>query len=405
MRILRAYIQEKMKKAYLVLAMISIALMSNAQSFEGSKVGKGLRFVPKDSSFSIQWNTRFQNLYEGRYAIDSEEWSDKFLIRRFRLKFKGFAFDPKIEYKIELALSNRDQKNSSPEDGSNIVLDAVVKYKFHKNWELWVGQTKLPGNRERVISSKDLQFVDRSYLNKQFTIDRAKGLHIRHQHSVGNMVLREIIALTMGDGRNNIDSNNGGYNYTFRGEILPFGLFTSKGDYFGSDLAREPTPKFSLGVTFDYNEDTNNTGGQIGKKLDTSSTLGNIVIDAMFKYNGFSFMSEYDNKWVKSGDATSGINASGDEQAFFTGNALNVQAGYLFKNNYEIAGRFTTVAPEPTVKALGDDFDSNRYSLGFSKYISGHTVKVQSTISYVDYESVADSQDEYQFLMQMEIGF
>ncbi|MEO9805922.1 MAG: porin [Reichenbachiella sp.] len=394
-----------MKLIYITLALAACAVMAQAQSFDGSKVGKGLRFMPKDSSFSIQWNTRFQNLYEGKYNIESEEWNDKFLIRRFRLKFKGYAFDPKLEYKIELAISNRDQKNSSPEDGSNIVLDAVVKYKFHKNWQLWVGQTKLPGNRERVISSKDLQFVDRSNLNSKFTIDRGKGLQLRHEYSAGSMVLREIVAITMGDGRNDIDANSGGYNYTARGEILPFGKFTNKGDYFGSDLAREASPKLSIGVTYDYNQDASNSGGQIGKALDTNSTVANIVIDAMFKMNGFSFMGEYVDKWVKSGDATSGLNSSGDQQAFYTGNALNLQAGYLFKNNYEVAGRFTSTSPENTVKALGDDFDNNRYSIGFSKYISGHTVKVQSTVSYVDYETVADSKDEYQFLMQMEIGF
>ncbi|MEP2511453.1 MAG: FmdC precursor, partial [Reichenbachiella sp.] len=177
------------------------------------------------------------------------------------------------------------------------------------------------------------------------------------------------------------------------------------GDYFGSDLAREASPKLSIGVTYDYNQDASNSGGQIGKALDTNSTVANIVIDAMFKMNGFSFMGEYVDKWVKSGDATSGLNSSGDQQAFYTGNALNLQAGYLFKNNYEVAGRFTSTSPENTVKALGDDFDNNRYSIGFSKYISGHTVKVQSTVSYVDYETVADSKDEYQFLMQMEIGF
>lgn len=394
-----------MKSIYITLALAICAVMVQAQSFDGSKVGKGLRFVPKDSSFSIQWNTRFQNLYEGKYNIESEEWGDKFLIRRFRLKFKGYAFDPRIEYKIELALSNRDQKNSSPEDGSNIVLDAVVKYKFHKNWQLWVGQTKLPGNRERVISSKDLQFVDRSYLNKQFTIDRDKGLQVRHQHALGNMVFRQVVAISMGDGRNNIETNSGGYNYTFRGEILPFGKFTNKGDYFGSDLARETSPKLSIGITYDYNQDAGKSGGQIGKVLDVNSTIANIVIDAMFKTNGFSFMGEYVDKWVKSGDATSGLNSSGDQQAFYTGSALNLQAGYLFKNNYEVAGRFTTTTPESTVKALGEDFNNNRYSLGFSKYISGHTVKVQSTITYVDYETLADDRDEIQFLMQMEIGF
>jgi hypothetical protein len=34
-----------------------------------------------------------------------------------------------------------------------IVLDAVLKWKVHQNWIIWAGQTELPGNRERVVSS------------------------------------------------------------------------------------------------------------------------------------------------------------------------------------------------------------------------------------------------------------
>jgi phosphate-selective porin OprO and OprP len=34
------------------------------------------------------------------------------------------------------------------------VLDAVAKWNFAENFSLWFGQAKLPGNRERVISSQ-----------------------------------------------------------------------------------------------------------------------------------------------------------------------------------------------------------------------------------------------------------
>ena len=40
-----------------------------------------------------------------------------------------------------------------------------MKWNFYKNFELWFGQAKLPGNRERVVSSGNLQLVDRSILN------------------------------------------------------------------------------------------------------------------------------------------------------------------------------------------------------------------------------------------------
>ena len=45
-----------------------------------------------------------------------------------------------------------------------------------------------------------------------------------------------------------------GLDYTARLEYLPFGGFQNKGDYVGSDIDREPTPKLSLGLTFDYNQ-------------------------------------------------------------------------------------------------------------------------------------------------------
>ena len=67
--------------------------------------------------------------------------------------------------------------------------DAVVKYKATKNLEFWFGQTKLPGNRERVISSQALQFVDRSLVNSRFNIDRGSGIQFRSHHKLGNQFM------------------------------------------------------------------------------------------------------------------------------------------------------------------------------------------------------------------------
>ena len=103
----------------------------------------------------------------------------KFLVRRYRLKFGGFVLDKRLRYKMELGISNRNQgasKNAAyNSQSSNIILDAVVKYKLNKHWDFWFGQTKLPGNRERVVSSANLQLVDCSRVNSLFNIDRDAG--------------------------------------------------------------------------------------------------------------------------------------------------------------------------------------------------------------------------------------
>ncbi|MCB0396923.1 MAG: porin, partial [Flavobacteriales bacterium] len=162
--------------------------------------------------------------------------SSAFLIRRSRLKMDGFVHSTKLKYKLELGLSNRDLAGAVPETRNTplLLFDAVLKWNFFKNLELWAGQTKLPGNRERVISSGDLQFVDRSALNAKYNIDRDIGIQLRNHHSLNNgVVIREIFAFSQGEGRNITAGNLGGFDFTGRLEILPFGNFKSKGDYTG----------------------------------------------------------------------------------------------------------------------------------------------------------------------------
>ena len=145
----------------------------------------------------------------------------------------GFAVSPKLVYKIELGLSNRDIAGQSEftRNAPRYILDAVIKWNFYENFVLWAGQTKLPGNIERVISSGNLQLVDRSIVNALFNIDRDIGFQLRHHTQITNKFLtREIFSFSQGEGRNVVTGNLGGHQYVFRLELLPFGRFTKKGD-------------------------------------------------------------------------------------------------------------------------------------------------------------------------------
>jgi len=396
-----------MNRFILVSCLFMTTLASESQTVK-SKIGKGIAFAPKDSSFSVQFNTRFQTQYIGVLDLETNEYLNQFTIRRFRLKFKGFLYDPTIQYKIELALSNRDQGDFFAEHNgaASIVLDAVLKWHFRPGWQLWVGQTKLPGNRERVISSGNLQLVERSRLNSRYNIDRDKGLQLRREHAVGSVVFREIFSISTGEGRNITVDFDTGFDYTFRGEILPFGKFQSKGDYFGADLVREKSPKLSIGLTYDYNVNTNRDRGQLGRFIDTRSNLATIFADVMFKYRGFSTMYEYANKKVAEGEIF-GLDTDDNIRYFYTGVAHNIQTGYVFKNNTAIDLRFTKNQPsainnpaEPGREYV--DVPEKRYEIGFSKFIAGHTLKFQSSVVYVD----RFEQDNFMlFFAQMEIGF
>ncbi|MDC1227235.1 OprO/OprP family phosphate-selective porin [Algibacter sp.] len=401
-----------MKLKITIVAVFLLAITSlNAQEISDTSFGKGLiNFVAKDSSFSVKFAPRFQVRSMSSWDHNGNQYGSpdhNFIVRRARLKFDGFAYSPKLKYKLELGLSNRDISgaNDFNRNTPRYILDAVIMWNFSGNWELWAGQTKLPGNVERVVSSANLQLVDRSLLNSRFNIDRDLGVQLRHKTNLGgDFLMREKFAISQGEGRNVTEGNEGGLQYTARLEFLPFGTFKSKGDYSQSDLKREAKPKLMLGFTYNYNQDAARERGFAGDYMirtdgsiyETDQTT--IFADAMFKYNGFSFMGEYAKRTADNEIATEldGLTPTGD--IVLTGNALNLQAAYLFKSNYEIVGRFTTLEYEDITTAL----PTRQYTLGFNKFVVGHKLKVQSDISYTTLDG---NDDNITFRLGFDIHF
>ena len=407
-----------MRYFYLTFVVIICSLSTaNSQETTDTKFGEGmLNLIAKDSSWSVKFAPRIQFRAMSQWDHDGDKFGDaeqNFLIRRARLKFDGFAFSPKLKYKIELGLSNRDISGASPFNGNTprYILDAVIMWNFYENFELWAGQTKLPGNVERVVSSANLQLIDRSQLNSRFNIDRDIGIQIRHHAMLSDtFMIREKFALSQGEGRNITTGNLGGHQYTGRLELLPFGKFKSKGDYVQSDLKREPSPKLMLGITYDYNQNAVKTRSNQGSYMVTSTgfyetDITTLFVDAMFKFKGFSFMGEYANRDADAPIATelNGTpavdedgNPTGD--VVLIGSAFNLQAGYLFKNNYEIAGRFTSLDYDAITGASATE----QYTLGVSKYIVGHKLKVQSDISYA---TIGGNEDSIEFRLGFDLHF
>ena len=401
-----------MKKVKLLLSSILLfsLCITQAQEVKAPKFGKGLlNIIGKDSTWSMNLSARMQFL--GTSQWESQDGNlinpeSNFLIRRARLKFKGFAYSPKLQYKIELGLSNRDISGASEftSNAPRYILDAVIKWNFHGNFSLWAGQTKLPGNRERVISSGDLSLVDRSLLNSRFNIDRDVGIQLRHHFKLSeNFIVREMFSISQGEGRNITTGNLGGHQYTGRIEMLPFGAFQSKGDYRGSDLKREENFKLAIGATYDFNNNAVKNRSNQGSYMETDTgfyetNINSVFIDAMLKYKGFSFMGEYASRDAKDPIAkNSDGTATGDVVQI--GNGLNLQAGYLFKNNYEVTGRYTSIDLDKNItgKAL-----EQQYTLGVSKFIVGHKLKIQTDVSYLSKES---SNNQLMYRLQFDIHF
>ena len=399
-----------MKFNYLVIC-ATLFICSNLSSQETSapKFGKGLfNLIGKDSSFSMNVSARMQMLGTSNWDVNNGLYNptSNLLVRRARLKFSGFAYSPKLKYKLELGLSNRDigKASSFTNEAPKYILDAVVKWNFSGNFVLWFGQTKLPGNRERVISSGDLQQVDRSLLNSRFNIDRDMGFQLRHHFNLTDkFIVKEMFSVSQGEGRNVTTGNLGGHQYTSRIELLPFGKFASKGDYRGSDLKFEPAPKLAIGFSYDYNNDAVKTRSNQGSYManDTgfySTNISTLFIDAMYKHNGFSFMGEYalrdaSDPFAKNSDGS----LTGDEVQ--VGKGLNLQTGYLVSKTLEVSGRYTNIDWDSDVTGKGAE---NQYTIGLSKYIVGHKLKVQTDVSYLD---LASNTNQFMYRLQVDIHF
>ena len=390
-------------KYWTVSSLFFITVFTNllfAQQISDTKFGKGMiNFIAKDSSFSVKFAPRFQTRYESQWDYDEDSYAPaeyNFQIRRARLKFDGFAFSPKLSYNVELGLSNRDISGASiyNRNSPRYILDAIIKWEFYQGFELWAGQTKLPGNIERVVSSANLQLIDRSLLNSRFNIDRDMGAQLIHQSKLfGNWISKEKFAVSQGEGRNITEGNLGGLQYTSRLEILPFGEFKSKGDYSQGDLSREATVKAMFGITYDINKNAVKTRSNLGSYMTQSSgglfetDITTLFVDGVLKYNGLALTGEYAKRTADAIEALEDDGKTKTGAVVGAGSAINFQGSYLFKNNVEMTIRYTNLDFQEITRLS----DLQQITYGLSRYIVGHSLKVQADLSF----SRSDTRKDY----------
>lgn len=345
----------------------------------------GLGFATPDSSYSINIRFRIQNRFLMNTVSDDDfapaSWEAR--VRRCRLSFAGHILNPKWSYYLQLSFSRGDM-DWSDVDGStqntspNVVRDAMIFYKPIKNLQLALGQGKLPGNRQRVISSGAQQFYDRSIVNATFTPDRDFGVFANYTIHLGStFTVLTKLAITSGEGRNSVSSNTG-LAYTGRIEILPLGIFTDGGDYYEGDLAREPKPKISIAGGYQLNDLAVRTGGQLGRDLLATRSFNVYMADFLFKYKGIALSSEYIRRDTEGSPIVLG--SDGKRKTIITGDGINTQLSYCFKNMFEIALRHSLLSPHNDL--LSKVRENEQYGIGVTKYLNKHKLKVQGNLFY-----------------------
>lgn len=363
---------------------------------------KKLGFTEKDSLFQMNIGFRVQS----RVGYGKEEGESGVVegeIRRMRLKLDGFVYNPKFGYKVELGFSARDIGTVVVGNSGNVILDGVFFYKPTSDFTIGFGQTKLPGNNQRVISSNSLELTDRSINNSKFNIDRDFGLFLDYSKESPNHFSYSLKgAISKGEGRNWVKTKDDGIALTGKVELFPLGSFTKNGSNFEADLMREKTPKLMVSGAFSQNNNALRSQGQLGSSLYEARTLKSVFFDAILKYNGWSATGAYMSRMADNPITVSATDAT-KKQAVFVGNGIDAQLSYLFPSNYQIIGRFSTQKVDDEIQTISPDMDE--YTIGLSKYLYGHKVKLQTEFSYDTVKNYSGSTDNNWFVrFQVEIG-
>ncbi|MCG8555187.1 MAG: OprO/OprP family phosphate-selective porin [Proteobacteria bacterium] len=350
--------------------------------------GKGLEFKSADGRFALVTRLRgqFRYEYEGVAGGPDEE---VFHIRRARLQFVGNMWGKHNTFKIELAFSPRDEDLTQPTvvlqdptgmgmgvtgtTRSNVVgttplLDWYMTFDYLRDLTLRVGQYKVPYSRQRVISSGNLQFVDRAITNGEFTLDRDLGLDFRSKDLLGLGLFRYYAGVYIGEGRNTSDRTPGagdlGLMYLIRFELLPFGMFK---DYSEADFERTAKPRLSLGVGYAYLQNAPGVQGIKGRAPEADDdTFHNANADLLFKYAGLSVLGDFYWRDGRGGtDLADGI-------------GWMLQGGYLLPGMaLELGARFGMTRPGGDASVLKG---KNELGIVGGYYFARHPFKLQADL-------------------------
>jgi len=406
-----------MKKKLLIILFISTVTLQAQVTIQQTKqdndvklstlpyysFGKGIGITSPDSLF--QFNIRFRMQNRVTYIDnDDEDAAYDGQIRRLRLRFDGYVGNPKFLYAIQLSFAPGDVGEVKEGENINIIRDAVVFYRPNKNWNISFGQTKLPGNRQRVNSSGGLQLTDRTINNAKFTIDRDFGFQVHNTNEFQDKFSYNFkAAVSTGEGRNVTGKADDGVAVTGKVELLPFGAFAKDGTYFEGDIIREKKPKLMVSGAFQQNNHARRTGGQLGNDLFEKRTMKSVLLDVMFKYKGWAAMSSFMSRSTSKNAVTFNPDDITESNYVFVGNGFDYQLSYNTKNNYEFIGRYS-------IQKAGSDIqtkapNTKEFSVGITKYIWEHSFKLQSEITFdkLDYFD-GTTKNNWYVRLQLEIG-
>ncbi len=379
---------------------------------------KGFHLESRDGNFAtnLQWRaqmrfttpTRSDPRQIGNFTANRENTAE---LRRVRMKIGGHGFRPWLGYYFEVDLQpTRSTSNGSANSSSRVIDWRITADKY--DWlGLRIGQWKIDYNRERVDSSGRQQFVERSIVNRQFTIDRQMGAQARGRLFKGtNADFRYYAGLFTGEGRG---VRNDDANMMFASRV--------QWNFLGRDLklrqtdvefTKKPTGTISFGYASNEGKCTRwsssgcgNLDGftSPGTAVDGQFEIEQFTQGSAFKYRGFAWQQEYHWKTIDD-------NVNGTTSDMEGGLA---QMGYFFHylvpaipKELELAGRYAFV-DEPNSTNVERNNRREEFTLAANWFFSGHNNKITADYSYLTLEDTVAVREvnDNRFRLQYDVSF
>ncbi len=362
---------------------------------------KGFEFETRDNRFSLQIQSRLQFRFATPGDQDPATLEDftagrktVFKINRARLKVGGHAYKPWLSYYWEYELSQSNLLDF------RIMIEPWpwLKFKF--------GQWKVEYTRERFISSGEQQMVERSLINKPFTLDRQQGATVYGRIKIkGPADFSYWGAVLTGNGRGAKTNDDNKLMYSGR---FQWNVFGRELEFEGGDLELHEKPAGIIALcavtnNSPYTRFSQSGGGQL-EGFETPDSIRYRVnqwqLESAFMYKGFSWQEEYHHKYIRNDQTGQMTTLMG----------YYMQAGYFFHQalpffpeHLELAGRFAQYRPDVSLPGNRQQ----EYSSVANYFFKGHKNKLTAEATYFDFEdkTLENQASGWRFRLQWDISF
>ena len=373
-----------------------------------AELGKGVAFTSPDGRFALGLRPRIQLYGAGVVSTNAQGGTKEVNVRRMRLVGSGHVLSPKLTYGFMMGfgVSDTDATNPAP------ILDATLTWAPLRDISIQAGQWTVWMSRQQGDKAFALQFVERSPVTQELSLDRDVGVGVFSNDLLGlGGRLNYAVGLYGGLGRNRTagayglpdqrpldastwqESMNDMVDGHFpnwkdprpcllaagRVRINPLGKFDD-GDE--ADLSRSSKPRLSVGMGGAYLQGAARSKGHIGDayKLEGFDYWYGSV-DFLFKWAGFSLTAETFTRFSDRSKREGKVANQPLTEYSRSATGVWVQSGYMLTDHVEVTGRVSDLIPwkdtDPKLKRV------HEVATGLGFYFFKQSVKLQADYSYL----------------------